>query len=488
MKRENSAESFSFSSETEPIDDTLREKCGIFGIYGTGDTAAHTLFYGLFALQHRGQEGSGMCVSDGEELHSHKGIGLVSQIYNEEHMQKLVGSIGIGHNRYSTSRGGQALLEDVQPFVSKTMRSSLAHNGNLPSVEALRTFLKSKNIETAGANDSRLMHLAIEAYLDEGFTLPDAVEKAFPLFTGAFSVLVMDKEAIVAVRDSFGMRPFSMGMIGDDTYIFASETCAIDTVGGKALRDVNPGEMIVVKAGKMQSKQVANPTPKFDIFELVYFARPDSVLLGETVYRVRSNFGRELAKETKIEADIVIPVPETAIPSAVSFSRASGIPLEMALTKNRYIHRTFIQPDQRTRELGVKLKLNALREIIDGKRVIVMDDSIVRGTTSREIVKLLFASGATEVHFLVASPPVRFPDFYGIDTPKQEDLIASRMSVADVATFLGVTSLHYLSVDGMVRATGVSRDLLSLSAFTGEYPIPLLEREKEVNHNVFIGE
>ncbi len=464
----------------------LKEKCGIFGIYGkSGAQVARTAFYGLFALQHRGQEGSGICVSDGEKLHTHKGTGLVSQIYTEESIAGLSGHIAIGHNRYSTSRGGtNSNLNHVQPFISEDGNLALAHNGNLPSVVALQNFLKGKNVNTEGANDSKLMHLAIEYYLKNGFSLSDAVEKSFPLFTGAFSVLVMTKDTVIAVRDSFGMRPFSYGKIGDDTFVFASETCALETVGVTEHMDVNPGEIIIVENGNMTKKQIVQPTPKFDIFELVYFARPDSEILNESVYEVRSNFGAELAKEVNISADIVVPVPETAIPCAIRFSRETGIPLEMALTKNRYIHRTFIQPDQRTRELGVRLKLTALRELIQGKRVVVIDDSIVRGTTSKELVKLIFNAGAKEVHFLVASPPVRFPDFYGIDTPKQEDLIAAQMKVEDIAKYLGATSLHYLSVDGMVRATGVSRDVLSLSAFTGEYPISLLERASEINYDI----
>lgn len=463
----------------------LKEKCGVFGMYNQSADVARTVFYGLFALQHRGQEGSGICVSDGTTLHAHKGTGLVSQIYTEESMAGLHGHMGIGHNRYSTSRGGtDSDLNHVQPFISESGKSSLAHNGNLPSVTALLEFLRSKNIETAGANDSKLMHLAIESYLDEGLSLPDAVEKSFPLFTGAFSLLVMTRNCLVAVRDSYGMRPFSVGTIGNDTFVFASETCALETVGVDIHWDIGPGEMLIVENGALASRKIAEPTPKFDVFELVYFARPDSVMLGESVYRVRSNFGIELSKEVSIAADIVIPVPETAIPCAISFSRATGIPLEMALTKNRYIHRTFIQPDQHARELGVRLKLTALRELIAGKRIVVIDDSIVRGTTSRELVKLIFNAGAKEVHFLVASPPVRFPDFYGIDTPEQKDLIAAKMNLADIGKYLGATSLHYLSVDGMVRATGISRDLLSLSPFTGEYPIPILERKNEVKYDI----
>lgn len=466
----------------------LKEKCGIFGIFDrSGDLdVARLSFYGLFALQHRGQEGSGICTSDGERLYWHKGLGLVSQIYKEEDMEKLSGTIGIGHNRYSTSRGGNndGLLKHVQPFISDDETFALAHNGNLPSVTALKEFLEDKGIETATHNDSKLMHLAIGYYLDRGDSLPEAVEKAYPLFTGAFSLLIMTKDTLVAVRDQYGMRPFSVGQI-KDSYVFASETCSFETIGTDVYWEVGPGEMMTVTKEGLTSKQLAPATPKFDIFEFVYFARPDSTILGQSVYQVRWDFGRQLAKEFPIEADMVIPVPETAIPSAIGYSKYAGVPLEMALIKNRYINRTFIEPDQHTREQGVKLKLTALREVVKGKRVILIDDSIVRGTTSQQIVKMVFEAGATEVHFLSSSPPVRFPDFYGIDTPKQKDLIAAQKSVKEIEQHLGATSLHFLSVEGLVEATHIAPANLSLSAFTGEYPIDLKERISEVDFDVF---
>lgn len=465
--------------------DELREKCGVFGFFGAGHDAARVTFFGLFALQHRGQEGSGICASDGTTLSCHKGAGLVSQVYTEEDMQRLPGHIALGHNRYSTSRGvTDHTLAEVQPFMSRSGKLALAHNGNLPSVVALQTFLKEKGVDADGSNDSKLMHLAIEYYLDQGLSLPEAVERAYPLFTGAFSLLVMDRTTLIAVRDACGMRPLSMGKL-DGAYVFASETCALETVGVEVYWDVGPGEMLVVTEKGATQKQLAPPTPKFDVFEFVYFARPDSVLLDRSVYQVRWDLGKELAEEAPIEADIVVPVPETAIPSAIGYAKCTGVPLEMALCKNRYIHRTFIEPDQHTREQGVGLKLTPQRSLLFGKRVILIDDSIVRGTTSKQIIKLLFDAGAREVHFLVASPPVRFPDFYGIDTPEQRYLIGAQHSVPDIERFLGATSLHYLSVDGLVRATGVPRSTLSLSAFTGEYPIDIGERRAEVSYDVF---
>ncbi len=465
----------------------LKEKCGIFGIFDESGKfdVARISFYGLFALQHRGQEGSGIATSDGEKLYWHKGVGLVSQIYNEESMEKLHGHIAIGHNRYSTSLGGiTAQLKHVQPFISDDETFALAHNGNLPSVTALKEFLESKGIKTETHNDSKLMHLAVGYYLSEGATLAEAVEKAYPLFTGAFSLLIMDKTTLIAVRDAYGMRPFSMGKMGS-AYVFASETCAFETVGAEVFWDVAPGEMVVVSKKGVTQKQLATATPKFDIFEFVYFARPDSVLMGKSVYQVRWDFGKQLAEEAHLDVDMIVPVPETAVASAIGYAKCAKVSLEMALAKNRYIHRTFIQPDQHSRQQGVGLKLTALRSIVRGKKIALIDDSIVRGTTSQQIVKMMFDAGAKEVHFLVASPPVRFPDFYGIDTPKQKDLIAATKSVKEIEEFLGATSLHYLSVEGMVKATGISREQLSLSAFTGEYPIDLKERKEEVDFDVF---
>lgn len=457
----------------------LNHKCGIFGIYGKNLDVSRLTFYALFALQHRGQESSGIATADGFHLSCYKNMGLVTHVYTEETIQNLKGHIAIGHNRYSTSEGSH--IKHAQPVMAKNDLLALAHNGNLPSTSALKKFLQGKDISTQDANDSELMAKAIAYYLEHGDALKDAIVKVYPLFTGAFCLAVMTKNELAVVRDNFGIRPLAMGKINNDGIVFASESCAFHTVGAKFLREIKPGELVVVSEKGIASVQIAPATPKLDIFEFVYFARPDSKLLGKLVYEVRHNCGQILAEEYPVKADIVIPVPETAIPVASGYSKALKLPLEMALVKNRYIHRTFIQPEQHSRDLGVKLKLTPLPEIIKGKKLVVMDDSIVRGTTSRQIVKMMFEAGAKEVHFLVSSPPVKFPDFYGIDTPRQQDLIASHKSVAETREFLGATSLYYLSLDGLIKATGLDENLFCTSCFTGRYPIDLKERAKEVS-------
>lgn len=437
-------------------------------------------FYGLFALQHRGQESSGIATSNGWKIDVYKNQGLVTQAYSEDIITSLKGHIAIGHNRYSTSEGTGLL--HAQPVLSRDGTFTLAHNGNLPSVKALQKFLASKKIPTAGRTDSELMTDAIAYHLERGATLQQAVTKSYPLFTGAFSIVAMTRDTLVAFRDHCGIRPLSMAKLNGGT-VFASETCAFNTIGAKFIREVKPGEMVIVTEKGARSVQLAKPDPKFDIFEFVYFSRPDSELLGQSVYEVRRRCGEILAQESPLKVDMIIPVPETAVPVAVGYSEATGVPFEMALIKNRYIHRTFIEPDQHSRDLGVKLKLIPLPGVLKGKKVIVVDDSIVRGTTSRQIVRAIFEAGAKEVHFIVSSPPIRFPDFYGIDTPKQNKLIAATQTVEEIKKFLGATSLHYLSLDGLVKATGVSRNKLSLSCFTGEYPVDILERKTEIEMN-----
>jgi amidophosphoribosyltransferase len=457
----------------------LNHKCGIFGIYGKNLDVSRLTFYALFALQHRGQESSGIATADGFHLSCYKNMGLVTHVYTEETIQNLKGHIAIGHNRYSTSEGSH--IKHAQPVMAKNNLLALAHNGNLPSTSALKKFLQGKDISTQDANDSELMAKAIAYYLEHGDSLKDSIAKAYPLFTGAFCLAVMTKNELAVVRDNFGIRPLAMGKINNDGIVFASESCAFHTVGAKFVKEIQPGELVMVSEKGIVSVQIAPATPKLDIFEFVYFARPDSKLLGKLVYEVRHNCGQILAEEYPVKADIVIPVPETAIPVASGYSKALQLPLEMALVKNRYIHRTFIQPEQHSRDLGVKLKLTPLPEIIKGKKLVVMDDSIVRGTTSKQIVKMLFEAGAKEVHFLVSSPPVKFPDFYGIDTPRQQDLIASHKSVAEIREFLGATSLYYLSLAGLIKATGLDENLFCTSCFTGRYPIDLKERAKEVS-------
>ncbi|MEK7471323.1 MAG: amidophosphoribosyltransferase [Patescibacteria group bacterium] len=459
----------------------LKEKCGIVGIYGKDLPISRLAFFALFALQHRGQEASGITTNDGKKFRTHKGAGLVSQVYTEKTIKKLTGYIAIGHNRYSTSKGGA--LHHAQPVVNKDASFALAHNGNLPSIKALENFLSSKKILKKDRNDSELIADAIDFYIKEGNSLPKSIEKAFPLFTGSFSLIMMSKDTLVAVRDTYGMRPLAIGKLNKG-YVIASETCAIQTIGATFLREVKPGEMIIINKAGIKSIQLAPSNPKHDIFEYVYFARPDSSLNGKLIYEVRKNFGKALAHEFKKKVDIIVPVPDTAMPVALGYSQASGIPIEMALVKNRYVHRTFIEPDQKSRRNSVALKLIPLPQILKGKKIVVIDDSIVRGHTCKKLVKTFFKAGAKEVHLLISSPPIRYPDFYGMDTPNQNELIASYKTVEEVRKFMGATSLHYLSLEGLIKAIGLPKDKLSTSCFTGIYPIDLKERKSEVRYDV----
>ncbi|OGI57265.1 amidophosphoribosyltransferase [Candidatus Nomurabacteria bacterium RIFCSPHIGHO2_02_FULL_37_13] len=469
----------------------LNEKCAVFGIFGNKSSKteiARKTYFGLFALQHRGQEHSGIATTDGKKIHLYKDGGLVSQIYTEELLAKLPGFAAIGHNRYSTSSGLE--VEYAQPFLYDNL-FALGHNGNLPSTKVLIDFLKSNNEITENYSDSRLMTETIGVYMKKGDSLPDAVEKAYPLFTGAFSCVALGLDTMVAFRDPCGIRPLVLGK-KENQIIVSSETCALETIGAKFIREIKPGEMIIVtkngKKNKVQSRQLAKAKPRLDIFEFVYFARYDSVLAGKSVYEVRKNLGKMLArqnkKENKVNVDMIIPIPETAISAAIGYAEESDIPFEMGISKNRYINRTFIEPTQDVREEKVKLKLTPLSNVIRGKKIAVMDDSIVRGTTSKQIVKMLFDAGAKEVHFLVSSAPIRFPDFYGIDTPNQTELIASKKTIKEICKFLGATSLSYLSIDSMVAATGLPKKHLSLSSFDGVYPIDIHERKKEINYDV----
>jgi amidophosphoribosyltransferase len=459
---------------------SIGEKCAVFGIYGKGMDVSRLTFFGLYALQHRGQESSGIASTDGTDIFCYKDVGLVAQVFNEKVIQALPGHCAIGHNRYSTSSGTG--IEYVHPIEVADHSLTLVHNGNLPSVTLLLDFLLQKKVAISPtASDSMIVTEAIHVLVKEGLELEDAIEKIFPLLTGSFSILIMDKKKLVAIRDAYGVRPLSIAKLNGG-YVFASETCAFHPIGADHIRDVLPGEMVVVDETGLRSKQIMKGDQKLDIFEFVYFSRPDSDLLGKSVYEVRKNFGIELAKEYGIDADVVIPVPETAIPVAIGYANATGIPFEMGIIKSRYIHRTFIEPEQHIREQGVKLKLAPLKGAILHKRVIVIDDSLVRGTTSRQIVKMLFEAGAKEVHFLVSSPPVKYPDFYGIDLPRQSDLLAFTKTVEEINTYLGSTSLKFLSYEGMIRATGLDESLFCTACFNGKYPIDLREKQKEVQY------
>jgi len=455
----------------------IGEKCGVFGVYGKGLDASRLTFFGLFALQHRGQEGSGIASTEGGELHLHKRKGLVSQVFGEKIIKNLSGHSAIGHNRYSTSGGRK--INCTQPILVNGSTMALVHNGNLPSLTELRNFLNGKGIVSKGMSDSVMIAEAIGSLLKEGIEIEEAIEKIFPLMTGAFSILVMTKDKMIAFRDCCGIRPLIIGTLNGG-YIFSSETCALGPIGADYLRDVHPGEMVIIGEHGLKRKQLVKGTPKLDIFEFVYFSRPDSNLLGKSVYEVRKRLGVELRTEFPLGADVIIPVPETAIPVAIGYSNESGIPMEMGLVKNRYIHRTFIEPDQHIREQGVKVKLAPLKNVIKDKRIIIIDDSIVRGTTSKQITKMFFEVGAKEVHFLVSSPPVKFPDFYGIDTPNQKELLAATESVSEMNEHLGSTSLNFLSFEGMIKATGIPESSFCTSCFTGEYPIDIKERRRDV--------
>lgn len=452
--------------------------CGIIGVIGEGLEASRLVHSGLWALQHRGQESSGIVSSDGENLYSYRGMGLVAHVYGEEDLAKLPGYLAIGHNRYATS--GPSSFDYIQPVVTKDKILALVHNGNLPDTTVLENFLHKKGIVTTFHNDSDLIHKALTYYLARGQSVEQAVKKCFPLFTGVFSLLLATVDKLIVVRDAYGVRPLVMGKYNGG-YVFASETCALDIIKAQYLREVKPGEMVVVSSSGLKSFQLAKSIQKFDLFEFIYFARPDSHLLGKSVNEVRRRLGIYLAKENKIKADIVIPVPDSAIPAALGYSQESGIHFDHGLVKNRYIHRTFIRPAQKLRDQDVEMKLNPIPEVLAGRRVIIIDDSIVRGTTSKKIVAMVRKAGAKKVYFLVSSPPIRYPDFYGIDTPAQKDLVAACLTEKQIAKEIGADEVHFLSYKSTIKATGLPEEVLCTSCFTGVYPVNIGEREKEIN-------
>jgi amidophosphoribosyltransferase len=449
----------------------LTEKCGVFAAITASPDAARLTYYGLWALQHRGQESSGIASTDGHNIHLRAGAGLVAHVYDEADLAKLKGKISIGHNRYATSGEG------IQPLVHREVGMSFAHNGNLPVTDKLEEFLSEHHIDIDGMNDSAMMAAAIAHYMRAGQSLADAIESAWPLFTGAFSCVAMDATTVVGFRDECGIRPLSIGRL-DDGFAIASETCAFDTIGAAFLRDVKPGELVSIGPNGVQGRQVVKARQALDIFEYVYFARPDSMIMGRKVNEVRRQMGRNLAIEYPLKADVVVPVPDSAIPAALGYAEASGIRFDHGFIKNRYIHRTFIRPTQELRERDVRTKLNPVPEVVMGRDVVVIDDSIVRGTTTGKIVQLLYGAGAKNVHVLVSSPPVRFPDFYGINTPDPSELIAARMSVDEIRQHIGATTLGYLSYEGTIQATGHPRSKLNMSCFDGAYPIDIGAKAK----------
>ena len=463
-----------------PFDDKLHEECGVFGIQGHQDAAAHTAL-GLHALQHRGQEAAGMVVYDGKQFNAHRDMGLVGDTFSSERvMSRLVGHAAIGHVRYSTS--GETALRNVQPLFADLQFGgfSLAHNGNLTNAIALRRELVKRGSLFQSTSDTEvIVHLmATSEYL----TVIDRMVDALRRIEGAYSLVAMTDSCVIGVRDPLGVRPLVIGRL-DDTHIVTSETCALDIIGAELVREVEAGEMVVLDESGIHSLRPFPPArQRFCVFEYIYFARPDSVMEGSSVYERRKQIGVELSIESGIEADVVIPVPDSGVPAAIGYAEAAGIPFELGIIRNHYVGRTFIEPAQQIRHLGVRLKHNANRASLTGKRVILVDDSIVRGTTSVKIVEMVRAAGATEVHMRIAAPPNAHSCFYGIDTPEEGELLASYMTLEEMNTHIGTDSLAFISMDGLYRAMGEpGRDPKAPkfcdACFTGDYPTQLTDRD-----------
>jgi amidophosphoribosyltransferase len=447
------------------------EECGVFAAVGV-PRAAEVVRLGLHALQHRGQESSGIVSCDPQgELHSHRGLGLVSDIYGEAEMHRLTGQLAIGHNRYSTS--GSVTVENTQPLrvVYRAGALALAHNGNLVNAKELRQGLEGAGSIFQTTLDTEIfLHLMA---LSGEETAEEALADACRQVRGAYALIVLTRGRVLGVRDAHGLRPLCLGRLGDG-YVLASETCALDLVGAEYVRDVEPGEMVTLDPQGMRSRQIleAAQPPQHCIFEHIYFSRPDSRVFGESVDRVRRRIGHRLAQEHPVEADVVIAVPDSSNSIALGYAEQSGTPFELGLIRNHYIGRTFIQPRQDDRDAGVRIKFNPVREVLEGRRVVVVDDSIVRGTTSRKLVRIIRRAGALEVHFRVGSPPVTHPCFYGIDTPSRRELIGALKTVQEIRDYLGVDSLGYLSLDGLLACEREGRNFCH-ACFSGRYPVPI---------------
>lgn len=445
----------------------INEKCAVVGIYGHKE-ASKLAYFSLHALQHRGQEAAGISSSDGEKLHTIKKRGLVMRVFDEAKLKTLSGSSAIGHTRYSTA-GDDSIL-DAQPVFARYDLGEMAivHNGNLTNADEVRNKLIEKGaIFQTYMDTENLIHLIAKSEKKKLLArIIDAVQR----IEGAFSLVFLSRTKMFAMRDRFGFRPLSLGRLPNGGYIVASETCAFDLVGAEFIRDVEPGELLIFEKGREpKSIKVFEPTPKHCIFEYVYFARPDSKVFGQSVYQTRKNMGKELAHIQPVEADVVIPVPDGGVPSAIGYAQESGIPYEMGIMRNHYIGRTFIEPTQEMRDLKVKMKLSPMTEIIKGKRVIVIDDSIVRGTTSRRIIRMLKEAGASEVHMRVSSPPTTDPCFYGVDTPDKANLIAANMTTDEICKYIEADSLAYLDEASLLRSVNTEEDNYCTACFTGNY-------------------
>lgn len=463
--------------------DKFRDECGVFGIFGHPE-AANLSYLGLYALQHRGQESCGIVSSDGHKLRTHKGMGLVADVFkNDAVFQDLPGSSAIGHVRYSTAGGND--LKNAQPIVVDYARGSIAvaHNGNLVNAQEVRNDLETRgSIFSTTADTEVIIHLLAHARSD---SLIDRVTEALQIVKGAYSLVFLTETRMVAVRDPHGFRPLILGKL-DGAYIVASETCALDLIEAEFIREIEPGEMILVdKSGLKSFRPFAKVPTAACIFELIYFARPDSRIFGHQVYSVRKEFGRQLAREHGVEADVVIPIPDSGTPAAIGYAEETGIPFQLGLIRNHYVGRTFIEPQQSIRHFGVKVKLNAVRGVVRGKRVVVVDDSIVRGTTGRKIIKMIRGAGAKEIHVRISSPPTCYPCFYGIDTPLRRDLIAATHTLEEINTYLTSDTLGYLSIQGLHACVPNGMTTYCDACFTGKYTIPLETEEAGEQLNLF---
>jgi amidophosphoribosyltransferase len=464
-----------------------REECGVFGVWAPGEEVSKLTYFGLYALQHRGQEAAGIAVSDGRRTVVFKDLGLVSQVFDEQVLSSLRGHLAVGHVRYSTT--GSTTWENAQPTFRTTATGSglaLGHNGNLVNTAELRDEVAT--LRTAGgrpgevhaSTDSDLIcELLAATAADIG--VEEAAMRLLPRLRGAFSLAFADEHTLYAARDPYGIRPLVLGRL-ERGWVVASETAALDIVGASVVREVEPGELLAIDADGIRSSRFAAPEPKGCVFEYVYLARPDTTISGRSVHATRVEIGRRLSQEWPVEADLVIPTPESGTPAAIGYAQGSGIPYGQGLVKNAYVGRTFIQPSQTIRQLGIRLKLNPLRDVIRGKRLVVVDDSIVRGNTQRALVRMLREAGALEVHVRIASPPVRWPCFYGIDFATRAELVASGLDVEGVRRSIGADSLGYVSLDGLVAASEQPRSRLCMACFDGEYPIPLPEEARLGKH------
>ncbi|MFQ5897707.1 MAG: amidophosphoribosyltransferase [Candidatus Methylomirabilia bacterium] len=454
-------------------EEKFHDECGIVGVWGHPE-AANVAYLGLYALQHRGQESAGIAAAEGQLLHLERGMGWVADVFTRERLRRLAGHRAIGHVRYSTA--GTSTLKNAQPIVANTALGAVAvaHNGNLVNAEALKAALERDGAVFQSSSDTEvIVHLLARA---EGASIEEQLPLALGRVSGAYSLLLLTPEAMIAVRDPYGFRPLSLGKLGE-AWIVASESCALDLLEAEFVRDVEPGEMLVITTQGLRSLKPFPPKePLQCVFEYVYFARPDSLLWGQNVQAVRKAFGHQLAREHPAEADIVIPVPDSGMGAALGFAEESGIAFEVGLIRNHYVGRTFIEPKQGIRHFGVKVKLNPMREALAGRRVVVVDDSIVRGTTSQKIVKMIRNAGSREVHVRICSPPIQWPCYYGIDTPTRKELIASSHQVEEIRRYLRADSLGYLSLEGMLKATGNDPNHFCHACFTGGYRVGF-ERE-----------